>query len=228
MGNHRWRRDEIQKLRDIRIRYTAIWAGKRHPEFGKSERKYVIGRFRQAGFGATLSDQAIWAKYRRENNMVGQNPARANVAKAQVVIPDVFQGGKVTLVAGLTTPMVVAMVQAANLDRLGSGVSRTVYAIDDKSVLKVLRDPTYSHNRTEVETYKKFGNTPNGKYLGKVLAADPSGHWLVMEKVRCGLQDTPDAASRAARRMGISDLHRGNFGKRANGTAVVIDYANGW
>jgi hypothetical protein len=50
-----------------------------------------------------------------------------------------------------------------------------------------------------------------------------------MERADRGHGAGYDAARKAGERMNISDLHGGNLGiRKADGRAVIIDYACGW
>lgn len=133
-----------------------------------------------------------------------------------------------------------------SLRKLGAGVSRTVYALSETEVLKVanVRNSFAGNNQSEWDAYFDLEGTDLGQYLARCIAIADDGEWMVSERIVATFDDgnpfsDPDIATTAneskrefltsiARLLGsagIADLHGGNVGWRADGTAVVVDYA---
>lgn len=126
----------------------------------------------------------------------------------------------------------------ASLTRLGSGVSRRVYALTDDLVLKICyANRGAGGNLSEAAAWEEIEGTDNADYFARCFAVSPDGGWLIAERVLGSLHDSSapeacgnpgeakDDAARAARSLGVGDLHDGNLGWTVDGRCVVIDYA---
>lgn len=132
-----------------------------------------------------------------------------------------------------------------SLPRLGSGISRDVYALSDTEVLKV----SNSHhgyaggNDTEVAAWHTVAEEDR-RYFAAVLAHSPSFRWIVAERLaytQCDLKyegiystlpngsyidhDSLEEMLAVAETYGIGDLHDRNYGVRFDGTYAMLDYA---
>lgn len=127
--------------------------------------------------------------------------------------------------------------RAQGLKVLGVGTTRIVYALDGRSVLKL--DAYRWYNRKEAERWERVRSTPHRRHFARVLAVDPEGHWLVMERAVGTLRDVrpsrgADPLSRdwwpkcqaVAKGLKIRDLHDSNIGRMRDGRYAVIDYGD--
>lgn len=132
------------------------------------------------------------------------------------------------------------------MEFLGEGSSRTVYAINDELVLKVPNciSGDYNgrtHNKREASIYQ-HASDEHKKYLAAVIACSKTGKWSVMERVNytCECDDDYDVRSMnsilvrectSAIANCISgyvttlDLHSSNVGITCDGKFKVVDYA---
>lgn len=141
----------------------------------------------------------------------------------------VSQDGKI-LVSHETLPTLLR-----TLEELGAGVSRTVYAISDTEVLKYAhnRNSHAGNNRTEWDSYHRIAESDR-HYFAACYAISDDGVWMVSERAAgsaydlgSDFGDDPWDAIQTAEDYGISDLHDGNYGFRADGSALILDYAMG-
>lgn len=111
---------------------------------------------------------------------------------------------------------------------LSSGVSRNVYDLG-AVVLKVNKGYDGCGScASELAVWEEYAGTEFEQYLAPILAADPNGEWLIMEK--CSGVGSIDYYDRREMEhklnsIGIGDLHEYNVGRRENGDIVAIDYA---
>lgn len=220
-------------LRLIALNDYRTWDGNRKQrvananEFGHvlylSHRQYVILRFRQHfGIDAVLlSDQAIWAKYNRVNGNV-----KAAVANHKA-IAKVFTSDAITITPGMN----MENWEDLGVTYLGSGATRKVYALGTDYVLKVARNRDrgilngIKSNLRELGVWKKV-TAADEKHFAHIVAADPLGSWVIQERVNPSTLKSTVTPAAVARRYRVTDLHAGNFGERADGTPVVLDYAS--
>lgn len=119
------------------------------------------------------------------------------------------------------------------LEELGQGVSRQVFAISDTEVLKYAYN-IHSHagnNRTEWDAFHRIADCDR-IYFAECYAISEDGRWMVSERAEGTAYDLgndfgedPWEAISVAEGYGISDLHDGNYGFRADGSALILDYA---
>jgi len=228
-----WNRTQTDYLRSLNARRD--WNGNRKQyvrnidRFGNarylSHRQYVIARFRKHFDidSVLLSDQAIWAKYNRTNGNAAKKAAVVN----RRVVAKVFSSDSVTLTPGMDMDDWTDL----GVTYLGRGATRKVYALGTDYVLKVAynRDRGYLNgvqsNKRELATWIKV-TAADEKHFAHIVAADPLGSWVIQERVNPSTNKSTAAAARVARSYNVSDLHGGNFGERADGTPVVLDYAS--
>lgn len=135
----------------------------------------------------------------------------------------------------------LAYVERHKLQYLGSGVSRTVYALDAGRVLKLEGD--YPYNDAHADACRKEGDfyaesdTRARKFLAEVLAYGDG--WLIMERAQKTLYDliyrdrtfNYERGDRLTDKLRtttgdtLSDLHPGNVGYFGKGVYKLIDYA---
>lgn len=120
------------------------------------------------------------------------------------------------------------------LDILGSGVSRDVYALSDRLVLKVRNDncPYEMHseaNRNEVALWEDLSEEEREQgTFAKIYAWSEDYEWLIMERISeigHGWHDRTEEDRDLMSRYGVGDMHDENYGARHDGTFAVIDYA---
>lgn len=124
-------------------------------------------------------------------------------------------------------------------DALGSGVSRTVYLLDDTTVLKVAHkhgcqchNPIRS-NKAEWMLWNKVKGTPDEVYFFQPLERSRDFRAVKFERakgtinrVRAFDDQSYRNAKRACERLGVYDLHGENFGVREDGSVACLDYAD--
>lgn len=126
-----------------------------------------------------------------------------------------------------------AFIAANSLPRLGAGISRTAWALNDDYVIKVVGNDTYHQHESEVERWRTASPRLR-QYLAPIVASGPD--WSVMARAqetlrkRSGGNDY-DVSYRATSdrledRTGITDLHADNIGyfPDARIKYKVIDY----
>lgn len=124
-----------------------------------------------------------------------------------------------------------AVSLSSSLRRLGSGVSRDCFELDDETVLKIDRDRMGSYAgscATERAAWQRICGTDAERYVARVLASGDG--WLVMERVTdtYGFGNESDEYRElrsVLSRIGIQDLHGANVGTLPDGRLVAIDYA---
>jgi len=118
-----------------------------------------------------------------------------------------------------------------DLQYLGVGTFRFVFALDDRRVLKCARGPYgIDHNAREVVYFKAMPGAP----LAQVLAWHSGYEWTIMERVQTlrelsqlGRDYKPTPAQWERLRKSASytqDLHSDNVGLREDGSLVIVDY----
>lgn len=115
---------------------------------------------------------------------------------------------------------------------LGEGETRIVYALDPDFVVKIPQDRHHNgYNQNEAAIWAK-ASPGLRELLVPVLAADPSGAWLIMPRIRSRLDDAEyrraqqlcDAVERYVTTR-YSDCEEGqNVGARADGRLFLFDY----
>ena len=119
----------------------------------------------------TTSERRRWGRYSTE-------------------LPDTWHTAHGTLAAGEVSDGVVGAAKY-----LGAGVSRGVYSLGDGTVLKVARNERIANLHTNcnevavwVEAVRRYrrGDLPYRllRRFARIVAADPSGYWLVMEEAQ--------------------------------------------
>lgn len=233
----RWSRYEANGNPNRPAQYKGAGFGYVYGNAGriKSERQFVLDRFRTRYDinRHETSDQSIWAKYRRVNGLAG----KAKAAMARFNVAKIFRSSNGMV---FTDGMKMKNWKDLGLNHLGEGATRVVYELDDQFVLKVAKDPNKAwagfdgtkSNTRERKVWEKAANTPDAEHFAAIAASDSEGQWIIQERVPKAGHDSrlTDAERRslvrAATKYNVSDLHGGNFGRRANGKAVVIDYAS--
>lgn len=136
---------------------------------------------------------------------------------------------RVTVAGREITTGEAARQAAMDLERLGSGVSRTAYSLGGASVLKLAHNEYgKKSNLQERDTWLMI--QADAEYIASfapVQACAEDGSWLVMAHVEgVGDGDYPDAElSDALTHYGIQDMHGANFGFGDTGQCVAVDYA---
>lgn len=146
-------------------------------------------------------------------------------------IPNFYVSGLVLI----NDETVKAAIRSLNLKPLGSGVSRTAYALSDTLVIKVRNSATnyYGSCDTEAQVWEKVRDTDDADYFAPVVAS--GRNFSIMARVCCVGRSCPDCHNPDGHTFGdlmdvtdrlrINDMHGGNWGTLPNGNIVAIDYA---
>lgn len=116
-------------------------------------------------------------------------------------------------------------IQNHNLKALGQGISRTVYALDDKRVIKIENDGRLKQCNNEV-TFWNSSSEKMRQFLAPIL--DHGKDWIIMARATMtlgkfgGREDVVTTTLRSATRC--NDLHPDNIGFFSDGSFKVIDY----
>lgn len=115
------------------------------------------------------------------------------------------------------------------------GGSRYVVGLNDSVVVKFRKvsdegmpiDPSIGDNLTEYATWLKYEHTQFAQYFAQCFACSADGEWLIMEKVEPfgSYRDSDSAFQEAMEYLSIGDGCPMNYGRRADGSPVVLDYA---
>lgn len=140
--------------------------------------------------------------------------------------------GSVTLTGEESFSDVQAMLSAFYV--IGSGVSRTVFEVDENLVLKQERNNDVAGgNRTEYECFHSVEQDERKFFAAPLIIADDDS-WMLSERVEGVVGDLDPgevsqndvrAIDQISRRYGISDLHYFNVGYDSDGSLKMIDYA---
>jgi hypothetical protein len=101
---------------------------------------------------------------------------------------------------------------------IGFGSTRTVYAYDDKMVLKH-EIPSYHQNMAEWHLWRAVQNTPMAAWFCPCNSVSASGRWLWMQRA----EPTATVPKRIPKWLKEYDLTPQNFGI-LNGKTVLVDY----
>lgn len=120
----------------------------------------------------------------------------------------------------------LAYIADKQLDFLGDGVSRAVYALDSQRVVKVSKyGPGQSEHETKVW---RRSDAHTRSMLARIYAAGDG--WSIQERAICTLDDAyqihgllQDDLYEAT---GICDLHENNLGYFGFGRFKIIDYGS--
>lgn len=186
----------------------------------KSQQKYVV--YCQAcgyKYASTVKKQA-------ERNCENHN---ANVKRGNRIV------ARIAAMPALNTKAYWMRYAVDNaLRELGRGASRTVYALDDKRVLKVEHALFGGRSQCEIEA-KAWSNADEHKreYLAAVL--ESGAGWSIMERGRQTVYDffggregnhnaMQTLCTSFISEVGINDLHAKNIAYFGAGKFKIIDY----
>jgi len=116
-------------------------------------------------------------------------------------------------------------VYTRDLPKLGNGVSRTVYALDSKHVLK-LANGSFDQCDTEIERW--LAASPSERAAFATIHAYGEG-WIIMERADCTLpydDDNRVLCDLYEAITGVYDLYPPNIGVFGN-SHKIIDYGYG-
>jgi hypothetical protein len=122
---------------------------------------------------------------------------------------------------------------------LGGGNTRMVFALDDRTVLKLayMGDSGAEANLHECEVWAEWSVAEpeeSRRWLAPVVDCASGGEWLVMERAAAVTRDEVpplnwgSVADQALGRMGIADAAGGaQWGRLSDGRVVLVDYGGG-
>lgn len=124
----------------------------------------------------------------------------------------------------------------SELRKLGEGVSRRVYDLGDRTVLKVCHSPNSfaGNNLSEWNSWQTVKDTEYASSFAECIAIAPDGRWMVQRAIDQTFDSLgydrwrewwQEEGKEIEARFGISDLHPGNVGLDFNGNVVICDYA---
>lgn len=133
---------------------------------------------------------------------------------------------------------------AGILEEIGCGRSRSVYAIDDQFVLKVDhtwngRKTEYKANYKEYQVYQNLNSRGQSHKVTQIYSASKTFKYLLVERVdNCygdcdsygDYEKIEDDVLREAQKKKLSNIFSDrcifNFGRRKDGSLVVLDYSD--
>ena len=165
---------------------------------------------------------------------VAQKPRRARNARrmafepvraARVAAPvaDRFVVGKHS---GWTKQDWLNRVKTQNLEELGRGAGRTVWALDAKRVIKIDTGGWEQCNSESLRWIRADAQTRT--LLGEIYESGDG--WIIMERARGVIRQFGDLVTTTVSRdlrkaTGFNDLHGNNIGYFGNGIFKILDYA---
>lgn len=128
----------------------------------------------------------------------------------------------------------VGAMMLRTLPKLGSGVTRDIYALSETRVLKVARSHSeyeaewgIGANRDEWRNHDRFACF--GLFASLIERA-PDFRWMVQERcepiTRAEYLRIPAETIGLLHSFGIEDTHLDNFGRNRFGDVVMIDFAS--
>ncbi len=150
--------------------------------------------------------------------------ARATFGRIAQAVGDILADLEEAHEATDTASAMAALSRAAGLPVLGSGEGRVVFALDEHRVLKVAKDlPTLGDEcQNCLEDHRwRSASARERRWLAPVIAADPGGAWLVMERTQPAAHVPPKVLARLLAMAG--DDREENVGRIEN-RYVLHDY----
>lgn len=116
-----------------------------------------------------------------------------------------------------------------SLKLLGDGVARMVYELPPNKVMKVAkREKSKNSNLNEWKIWNAVRGTEVEKYFVPVLYCAEDGSTLIMQRAANTAEQVytwmPNDVENLLYRIGIADIHGGNYTPNFNGFPAMIDY----